>query len=204
MKKVLWILTAILIAVSLLTAGVSAYAKPADVTELNVVVTSNEVMPAPEFEKVLESRFLNMLNRNYVYGTDFESVNAIVDNSVIALLSLRENEDSSYIAENYVADFIRDMYCIEGVALDMLAPESKIRDGYVYILPRGYCEYNHKVIGITENEDGSYWVKTSVEIMEHDDYYVQGVCDSLIVKNETSAYGYSIISSDITEVDMAI
>ena len=204
MKKVLWILTAVLVAVSLLTAGVSVYAKPANISEFNVVETANEVVPAPMAEKVLESRFLNMLNRNYVYGTDFESVSDIVDNSVIALLSLRENEDSSYIAENYVADFIRDMYGIEGVELDVLAPESEMREGYVYILPRGYCEYNHKIISVTENEDGSYWVKTSVEIMEHDDYYVQGVCNSLIVKNEASAYGYSIISSDITEVDMAI
>ena len=204
MKKVLWILTAILVAVSLLTAGVSAYTKPADVSQLNVVATANEVMPAPNAEKVLESRFLNMLNRNYVYGTDFESVNDIVDNSVVALLSLRESEESSYIAENYVADFIRDMYGIDGVELDVLAPESKMRDGYVYILPRGYCEYNHRIISVTENEDGSFWVTTSVEIMEHDDFYTEGVCKSLIVKNEASAYGYSIISSDIAEVDMAI
>lgn len=204
MKKSLCILAAILVAVALLTAGVSATTKTADVSGVELVATANEVMPAPDTQKVLESRFLSMLNRNYVYNEDFESLSAIAQNSVIPLLGLRESEDSSYIAQNYVADFIRDMYGIEGEELDVLAPESKMREGYVYIMPRGYCEYNHKIISVTENEDGSFWVETAVEIMEHDDFFVEGVCKSLIVKNEASAYGYCIISSDIAEVGMAI
>ena len=165
MKKFLWILTAILVAVSLLTAGVSAYAKPADVSEVNVVATANEVMPAPNSEKVLESRFLNMLNRNYVYGTDFESVNAIVDNSVIALLSLRENEDSSYIAENYA----------HNISLDTLAHIAGMN-------PRYFCRYFRSMTERTpidylnyyRVECASYFLTTSdmtvAEIAQHCGY----------------------------------
>ena len=29
------------------------------------------------------------------------------------------------------------------------------KDGYVYIIARGYSKFNHKIIGVTENEDGT-------------------------------------------------
>ena len=50
-----------------------------------------------EPENILNSRFLNMLNHNYVYGDGIGSVEAIVNNSIIALLDLRDKENEDYI-----------------------------------------------------------------------------------------------------------
>ena len=40
---------------------------------------------APDASKIIEARFLNMLNHSYVYNDAFDSVEEIVNSSVIAL-----------------------------------------------------------------------------------------------------------------------
>ena len=44
-------------------------------------------------ENVNQARFLNMLNHNFVYGSDFENADDVVNNSVLALLDLRDSEN---------------------------------------------------------------------------------------------------------------
>lgn len=197
MKKLICIMSILAIIVAVLTAGVSAAPvktkTPAVADRAEITLTA----AAPKAEKVLESRFLSMLNRNFVYGKDFDSIEAIVNNSVIALLDLRDSENEAYIAENYVADYILDMYGIEDVELDALNPEFAAKEGFVYILPRGYSLYKHSSAEVKQNEDGSFTVKTMVKISDHDGVFTSGVCTTLFVENEASAFGYSIITSEL-------
>lgn len=157
---------------------------------------------APEFAKARKSRFLNMLNRNYVYGSDFENVDIITENSVLALLDRREEDDSEYIEESYVIGFVSDMY---GIELESVNDNSaRHKDGFVYIAPRGFSGYSHEITDITENEDGSFTVLSEVTISPHDDNEYVSVAETLFVKNENSAFGYNIIYSDIKSAESEI
>ena len=151
--------------------------------------------------KVLESRFLNMLNHNFVYNEAFETTDGVVNNSVIALLEFAED---GYIAENYVSDYILNMYGIEGIDYSQINPEFDYIEGYVFVLPMGYSSYNHEIKSVTLNEDGSYTVKTLVEISSHDSGAYFEECESLFVKNEASQFGFSIIYSDLGAASVAI
>jgi len=64
---------------------------------------------------ILQTRFLNMLNHNYVYDDAIYSYEDMVNDSVIALLDMREDENSSYISQDIVNDYLYDMY---GVTID--------------------------------------------------------------------------------------
>ncbi len=205
MKKLMAFVSVIVLALVVLTAGVSAApvkSKNPDVkvTETAVKTPVNE----PSTEKVLESRFLNMLNHNFVYGNDFDTVKGIVDNSVIALLDLRDGEDSSYIAENYVADFIFDMYGVKAENLDEINADFGMREGYVFILPRGYSTFSHDISSVEKNEDGSFTVVTNLKISDHDGVFEESSCTTLFVENENSAFGYNIIFSDIAETEETV
>ena len=142
---------------------------------------------------VLEARFLNMLNRNYVYNSDFEDAGVVVEDSVLALLNCRDSEDPRYISDTVVKGFVNDMYGIEIV--DIAQDESVYKEGFVYIVPRGYTAYSHTVTDITENEDGSYTVISAVTVSPHDDEDFVTEAKTLFVPNEKSAFGYRIIYS---------
>ena len=51
-----------------------------------------------------------------------------------------------------------------------------------------------------QNEDGSYTVVTDVEISSHDSDAEIAKATTLFVKNENSAFGFNIISSDISAI----
>ncbi len=152
-----------------------------------------------QIDAVKKTRFLNMLNHNRVYNDAFLSVDEIVNESVIGLLSLRDSVDSDFIAEGYVKDFVYSMYGIDIVDMSELNPDMPKMDGYVYIVPRGYSEYKHEFVSARINEDGTYTVITDVTVFAHDgeEYTCKAV--SLIVANPDSQYGYNIISSEIIE-----
>ena len=102
----------------------------------------------------LNARFLNMLNRNFVYNCDFENADVITENSVLALLDSREGPDGDYISENVVKGFISDMYGV--YIVDITEDEKVHKDGYVYITPRGFTSYTHRITDVVPNEDGSF------------------------------------------------
>ena len=147
--------------------------------------------------KVLESRFLNMLNHNFVYDDAFYSLEDIVNNSVFALLNYRDSEDDSYIAQSYVKDYVFNMYGIEIEDFSTINADYPQKEGYVYILPRGYSVYKHSISSVTKNEDGSYTVKTVVSEDSHDGSIYFDECETLFVANTNSQFGFSIISSVI-------
>ena len=162
-----------------------------------VITVAERKAGIPDENKVLESRFLNMLNHNYVYDEAFYTVEDIVNESVTALIDMREGEDSSYIAESFVADYVLNMYGIEIEDFSEINPDFPKKEGFVYILPRGYSDYNHEITSVAQNEDGSYTVKTKVIISSHDSGAEIETCETLFVPNEMSQFGFSIINSKI-------
>ena len=203
MKKMLLTTLALAAIVVILACSNFSAVSPVNLPETeedSKVITVANSENADE-NKVLESRFLNMLNHNFVYNEAFETTEGVVNNSVIALLEFAED---GYIAENYVSDYILNMYGIEGIDYSQINPEFDYIEGYVFVLPMGYSSYNHEIKSVTLNEDGSYTVKTLVEISSHDSGAYFEECESLFVKNEASQFGFSIIYSDLGAASVAI
>ena len=189
MKK--GILSIAALAVVLLISFTSLTVKPAaTATEKKPAVTVSE-------EKVLGARFLNMLNHNFVYNGEFESVYEMTACSEVALLDKAED---GYIKQSLIAGYLYNMYGVENADFAAVTKDFPQRENYVYVIPRGFSVYKHSAPVITENEDGSYTVVTDVEISSHDSDVETAKATTLFVKNENSAFGFNIISSDISAV----
>lgn len=189
MKKGILSITAL--AVVLLISFTSLTVKPAaNATEKKPAVTVSE-------EKVLGARFLNMLNHNFVYNNAFESVYEMTACSEVALLDKAED---GYIKQSLIAGYLYNMYGVENVDFAAVTKDFPQRENYVYVIPRGFSVYKHLAPVITENEDGSYTVVTDVEISSHDSDAEIAKATTLFVKNENSAFGFNIISSDISAI----
>ena len=187
MKKGILSITAL--AVVLLISFTSLTVKPAaNATEKKPTVTVSE-------EKVLGARFLNMLNHNFVYNDAFESVYEMTACSEVALLDKAED---GYIKQSLIAGYLYNMYGVENADFAAVTKDFPQRENYVYVIPRGFSVYKHSAPVITENEDGSYTVVTDVEISSHDSDTETAKTTTLFVKNENSAFGFNIISSDIS------
>lgn len=146
-------------------------------------------------EKVLEARFLNMLNHSFAYDEELASVEALV-NCAVTALCVTKGTDDSFIEESRVEDYLYNMYGVEVENLSSVNAEYPQKDGYVYIIPRGYTVYKHTIDSVRLNEDGSYTVTTSVILDSHDGKE-EGKAVTLFVKNSNSQFGFNIISSDI-------
>ena len=189
MKKGILSITAL--AVVLLISFTSLTVKPAaNATEKKPAVTVSE-------EKVLGARFLNMLNHNFVYNNEFESVYEMTACSEVALLDKAED---GYIKQSLIAGYLYNMYGVENADFAAVTKDFPQRENYVYVIPRGFSVYKHSAPVITENEDGSYTVVTDVEISSHDSDAETAKATTLFVKNENSAFGFNIISSDISAI----
>ena len=186
MKKGILSITAL--AVVLLISFTSLTVKPAaNATEKKPAVTVSE-------EKALGARFLNMLNHNFVYNDAFESVYEMTACSEVALLDKAED---GYIKQSLIAGYLYNMYGVENADFAAVTKDFPQRENYVYVIPRGFSVYKHSAPVITENEDG-YTVVTDVEISSHDSDAETAKATTLFVKNENSAFGFNIISSDIS------
>lgn len=189
MKKGILSITAL--AVVLLISFTSLTVKPAaNATEKKPAVTVSE-------EKALGARFLNMLNHNFVYNDAFESVYEMTACSEVALLDKAED---GYIKQSLIAGYLYNMYGVENADFAAVTKDFPQRENYVYVIPRGFSVYKHSAPVITENEDGSYTFVTDVEISSHDSDAETAKATTLFVKNENSAFGFNIISSDISAV----
>lgn len=177
---------------------VSAFSSPVTAhTEKKV-----ETVPVAYAEKseasVSSARFLNMLNHNYIYGKDFENVDVMVNGSVPALLTSREDD---FISFGIVASFMNDMYGIEIVDISALNADFPQKEGYLYIIPKGFTTYEHKEAQVRMNEDGTFSVTTVVTVTTHDGEQYEAKAVSRFVENEASAFGYNIVSSEILSTD---
>lgn len=174
----------------MLTSSSVIALKPAE------TVDNKPAVQAADTDKVLEARFLNMLNHSFAYGEDLGSVEALVNCSVAALCNMDGGAEESFMDETRVKDYLYNMYGVEVENLSSVNAEFPKKDGYVYIIPRGYTVYKHTVDSVMLNEDGSYTVTTLVNIDSHDGEE-NGRAVTLFVKNSDSQFGFNIISSDI-------
>lgn len=147
----------------------------------------------------VEARFLNMLNHNFVYNADFDNADTIINNASLALLDLRDSVNEDFIADTYVKGFVKDMYGIEIADMSGINADYPQLDGYLYVIPRGFTSYNHTIVSVKENEDGSYTVVSDVIADDHDDFAKSQKAVSLFVKNDSSAFGYNMIYCNIIE-----
>ena len=165
-----------------------------------VITEGSQVSAATADEiqaSVNEARFLNMLNHNFVYNSDFDNADTIVNNASLALLDLRDSANEDYIKETYVKGFVKDMYGIEIADMSSLNAEYPQLDGYLYIIPRGYTSYSHTIVSVEQNEDGSYTVVSDVSVSDHDAASKTQKAVSLFVENDESAFGYNMIYCNI-------
>ena len=178
------------LALLMLTSSSVIALKPAE------TVDNKPAVQAADTDKVLEARFLNMLNHSFAYGEDLGSVEALVNCSVAALCNMDGGAEESFMDETRVKDYLYNMYGVEVENLSSVNAEFPKKDGYVYIIPRGYTVYKHTVDSVMLNEDGSYTVTTLVNIDSHDGEE-NGRAVTLFVKNSDSQFGFNIISSEI-------
>ena len=178
------------LALLMLTSSSVIALKPAETLD------NKPAVQAADTDKVLEARFLNMLNHSFAYGEDLGSVEALVNCSVAALCNMDGGAEESFMDETRVKDYLYNMYGVEVENLSSVNAEFPKKDGYVYIIPRGYTVYKHTVDSVMLNEDGSYTVTTLVNIDSHDGEE-NGRAVTLFVKNSDSQFGFNIISSEI-------
>ena len=193
--------TSLILVVLMLSA---CTATPAVVNETKPEVKVQLLTEKSEDDSVLHSRFLNMLNHNYVYNNDFYFDNLLINNSIIALLHLRDEENDSYINSVYVSDFIFNLYGKIYNDYSFLNTEFPQIDGYVYIVPRGFTEYEHSIVSVEKNLDNSYTVVTDITYETHDGEVVTEKATTLFIENSESIFGFNILYSDIEEAALNI
>ena len=167
----------------------------------DVIQVANKENSSVSSENVLKGRFLNMLNHSFAYGEDLYYLESIVNRSVLALLDLKED---SFIKEEYISDYVHNMYGIENIDFSLFGLDAPKLDGYFYVSPCGYETYSHEIVSITENEDGTFKVLTNLTIDAHDSVSYTTKCETLFVRNQSSHFGFNIIYSDIISDAMAI
>lgn len=191
--KIRYVISLMLALVMLASFSVIS-ANPADGTDYS---SADKAITAEnaDMEKVLEARFLNMLNHSFAYDDELASPEELVNRAVTALCAAGGTDDE-FVEESRVADYLYNMYGVEVENLSAVNAGFPKKDGYVYIIPRGYTVYKHSIESVRLNEDGSYTVTTSVILDSHDGEE-EGKAVTLFVKNSDSQFGFNIISSDI-------
>ncbi len=157
-------------------------------------VVQASVASTPDASKVLEARFLNMLNHNFVYNEMFYDDEKLLNESSLALLHLAKD---GLVEEIYLKDYVFNMY---GKIYDDFSNINEFApkyDGYFYVIPRGYDLYEHEIVSVTDNKDGSYTVESKVIIDYHFGEKVEAVSTTYFLENELSAFGYNIVFSSL-------
>ena len=150
-------------------------------------VTQGEEPKNTEF-----ARFENMLNHNRLYDNDFNDINTVVDNSILSLLEKREED---FIKSDLVEAFVYNMYDLD--IKDYKAnPQAPEKQGYIFIMPRGYDEISHEIQTVTENGT-LICIISEITVKSHDRQTKTATCETVLLENENSAFGYNIISSNI-------
>ncbi len=154
---------------------------------------------AANADEVLKSRFLNMLNHNLAYGDDLESAEKLANRAADSIVSAQGGSDSSFVKEAAVAGFVYDMYGVKIEDFSDINRGYPKSDGLFYVIPHGITKYTHRVISLTKNEDGSYTAVTQAAVTSHDSDDETVEVTTLFVRNMSSAFGFNIISSEISK-----
>ncbi len=157
-------------------------------------VEAKQEVSTVDATKVLEKRFLNMLNHNFVYGEAFHNDEDFVNDAALALL---DHVNDGFLDAAYLKDYIFNMY---GKIYDDFSeynPYAPKEDGLFYIIPRGYDLYEHKITSVIDNEDGSYTVISEAVIDYHFGEKVNVIGTTYFIENEESPFGFNILYSDL-------
>lgn len=145
-------------------------------------------------EKVLEAKIQSLLNLNNVFGDGFLDNETLVN---CAAINLREfADDDGFIPSGLIETYIKDMYDIDLEITESINSQFPQKEGYVYLIPRGFTEYRHEIV--KTEADGEYITVYSKMTADFHDAAAQTVdVVSLLIKNENSTFGFSILSSEI-------
>lgn len=155
---------------------------------------SPAVLAPADASKVKEAKILNLLNLNNIFGEDFTDNETLVNAAAINLRSYATEQ--GFIENSIVTAYIKDIYDIDIEINDTINVNMPKKQGYVYLIPRGYTAYSHEIISVTDN--GDYITVTSfVSVDSHDNQTIIGTATTNLAKNESASFGYNIISSDI-------
>lgn len=148
---------------------------------------------APDSSKVLAARFLNMLNHNYAYDDDYRTEEALVN---AAALSLRNYADAQgFIPADLTAAYVRNFYGVTVEDFSAINTAFEQREGYVYLIPRGFAAYQHTFVSLSHNEDGTYTVVTRAREADHDSAVFSATVETLFVPDAQSEFGFHIVRS---------
>lgn len=175
-----------LILVIVLACGFTAFGEQTAPIDTTASVSSDTVDP------VFKARLLNMLEHNRVYNTDFNDTDIIIDNSVVALFEKADQD--GFVSCDVVNGFVYSMY---GITTAGYTPKNSIaeKEGYIFIVPRGYDEYSHEITKV--ETDGDYiYVDSVLTVDAHDGLAYNLNCTTVFKVNGTSGFGYNIISSN--------
>lgn len=137
-------------------------------------------------DTALAARLTNMLDHNYLYGNDFDDMHTVINNSCLALLSAREG---NYISTDVLFPFIDNMYGIPMYCDESLNSDFPRKEGAVFIVPRGFVQYEHSVTQIVD-EGATVTVNSVARDIDSGE---EIPCVSVFIKSDESAFGYNLI-----------
>ena len=149
-------------------------------------VSGEEKTAHVEYDAAKISRFENMLDHNYLYGNDFDDMHTVINNSCLALLSAREG---NYISTDVLFPFIDNMYGIPVYCDESLNSDFPRKEGAVFIVPRGFVQYEHSVTQIVD-EGATVTVNSVAKDVDSGE---EIPCVSVFIKSDESAFGYNLI-----------
>lgn len=149
-------------------------------------VSGEEKTAHVEYDAAKISRFENMLDHNYLYGNDFDDMHTVINNSCLALLSARKG---NYISTDVLFPFIDNMYGIPVYCDESLNSDFPRKEGAVYIVPRGFVQYEHSVTQIVD-EGATVTVNSVAKDVDSGE---EIPCVSVFIKSDESAFGYNLI-----------
>ena len=149
-------------------------------------VSGEEKTAHVEYDAAKISRFENMLDHNYLYGNDFDDMHTVINNSCLALLSAREG---NYISTDVLFPFIDNMYGIPVYCDESLNSDFPRKEGAVFIVPRGFVQYEHSVTEIVD-EGATVTVNSVARDVDSGE---EIPCVSVFIKSDESAFGYNLI-----------
>ncbi len=170
---------------------------------VNIIATSSAAdagtvpateIAAPNTEKVTAARLENILNLNNVFNDDFTNNETLVNKSAIALRAYAD--DDGFIKNDVVVSYIKNMYDVDMVITEDINKNMPKKAGCVYLIPRGYSVYTHKILSVTD--EGEYIkVISAVSAKSHDNSESIGTAVTFFKKNEASVFGYNIINCTV-------
>jgi|GEM_PF-5610531 len=155
-----------------------------------------DVSVAPVATSVDYDKIGRVLSANRVFDDMLSDDLTVIEEATISLLDKAEGE---FIESVIIEDFCKNLYG-RSVDLSVAVYEGMpANDGYIAIVPRCYNSLNHFNIRAAGLSDGTVMVESTMRItMFEDEYHDVQVC-TMLLPNDESSFGYTILSANIAE-----